>query len=76
MNEEHFTSHVQSKNQKMCVSILVIVLKMWPYYSHYRRENATPSSSTSILAFYKEVPPQGEKVPRVNWPPKENCFTG
>ena len=53
---EHSTSHLQSKNQKMCVPIPVIVFKMWPYYSHYRRENATPSSSTSILASYKEVP--------------------
>ena len=38
-----------TKNQKMCDPILVIVLKMWPYYSHYRRENATPSSGTSLL---------------------------
>ena len=28
MNEEYSTSHLQSKNQKMCVPILVIVLKM------------------------------------------------
>ena len=73
---EHSTSHLQSKNQKMSIPILEIVLKMWPYYSHYRRENATPSSGTSILASYKEVPPRGEKVPRINWPPKENCLTG
>ena len=70
------TSHLQSKNQKMCIPILEIVSKMWPYYSHYRRESATPSSGTYILASYKEVPPRGEKVPRVNWPPKENCLTG
>ena len=76
MNEEHSTSHLQSKNQKMCVPILVIVLKMWPYYSHYRHENVTPSSGTSPSASYKEVPPRGEKILRVNWPPKENCLTG
>ena len=45
------------KNQKMWDPILVIVLKMRPHYSHYRRENATPSSGTSSLASYKEVPP-------------------
>ena len=46
----------------MCDPILVIVLKMRPHYSHYRRENATPSSSTSSLASYKEVPPHGRQA--------------
>ena len=41
----------------MCDPILVIVLKMRPHYSHYRRENATLSSATSPLASYQEVPP-------------------
>ena len=42
--------------QKMCDPILVTLLKMQPYYSQSSRENATPSSSTSPLASYKEVP--------------------
>ena len=45
------------ENPKMCDPILVILLKMWPHYSHSSRETATPSSSTSPLASYKEVPP-------------------
>ena len=55
-------------NQKICDPILVIVLKMQPYYSHYRHKNATPFSGTSPLASYKEVPPPppDEKVQRVN----------
>ena len=44
------------KNPKMCDPILVTLLKMRPHYSHSSRENATPSSSTSPLASYKEVP--------------------
>ena len=35
----------------------VTLLKMRPHYSQSSRENATPSSSTSPLASYKEVPP-------------------
>ena len=39
---------------------------MRPHYSHSSRENATPSSSTSLLASYKGVPSPpplaGEKV--------------
>ena len=42
---------------KMCDPILVTVLKMQPYYSQFSRENATPSSGTSPVASYKEVPP-------------------
>ena len=45
------------KNQKMCDPILVTLLKMQPHYSQSSRENATPSSGTSPLASYKEVPP-------------------
>ena len=37
---------------------------MQPQYSQSRRENATPSSGTSPLAFYKEVHPRG---PRLDW---------
>ena len=42
---------------KMCDPILVTVLKMQPHYSQSSRENATPSSGTSLVASYKEVPP-------------------
>ena len=45
------------KNQKMCDPILVTLLKMQPHYSHSSRKNATPSSGTSPLASYEEVPP-------------------
>ena len=41
----------------MCDPILVIVLNMRPHDSQSSRENATPSSGTSPLACYKEVPP-------------------
>ena len=44
------------KNPKMCDPILVTLLKMRPHYNHSSRENATPSSGTSPLACYKEVP--------------------
>ena len=37
--------------------ILVNPLKMQPGYSQSSSENATPSSGTSPLASYKEVPP-------------------
>ena len=46
-------------NLKMSVPILVTLLKMRPHYSQSRHENATPSSGTSLLASYKEVPPSG-----------------
>ena len=42
---------------KMCDPILVTVLKMQPHYSQSSSENATPSSGTSPIAFYKELPP-------------------
>jgi len=32
---------------------------MQPHYSQSSRENATPSSGTSPLAYYKEVHPPG-----------------
>ena len=41
----------------MCDPILVSLLKMLPHYNQYSRENATPSSGSSPLASYKEVPP-------------------
>ena len=40
----------------MCEPILVILSKMRPHYSQSSRENVTPSSGTSPLASYKEVP--------------------
>ena len=46
-----------SKNPKMCNLILETLLKMRPHYSQSSRENATPSSGTSPLASFKEVPP-------------------
>ena len=45
-----------SKNPKMCDPILATPLKMQPHYSLPNRENATPSSGTSSVASYKEVP--------------------
>ena len=44
------------KYLKMCDPILVTLLKMQPHYSQSSRENAAPSSGTSPLASYKEVP--------------------
>ena len=41
----------------MCEPILVTLLKMRPHSSQSSHENATPSSSTSPLDSYKEVPP-------------------
>ena len=45
------------QNPKMCGPVLVTVLKMRPHYNQSSRENATPSSGTSPVASYKEVPP-------------------
>ena len=51
------------KNLKMCDPILVTLLKMRPHYSQSSRHNATPSSGTSPLASYKEIPPPpGQKL--------------
>ena len=41
----------------MCDPVLVTLLKLRPHYSQSSRANATPSSGTSPLATYKEVPP-------------------
>ena len=46
----------------MCDPILVTLLKMQPHYSQSSRENATPSSGTSPVASYKEVPPPREMI--------------
>ena len=51
------------KNKKMCDPILVTLLKMRPHYTQSSRENATPSSGTSPLASYKEVPPRTLVLP-------------
>ena len=45
------------QNANMCDPILVTLLKIRPHYSQSSCENATPSSGTSPLASYKEVPP-------------------
>ena len=45
------------KNPKMCDPILVTLPKMRPHYRQSSRKNATPSSGTSPLASYREVPP-------------------
>ena len=44
------------QNPKICDFILLTLLKMQPHYSQSSHENVTPSSSTSPLASYKEVP--------------------
>ena len=45
------------KNPKMCDPILVTLFKKWPHFIQSSCENATPSSSTSLLASYKDAPP-------------------
>ena len=47
------------KNQKMCDPIPVTLLKVRPHDGQSSRENATPSSGTSPLASYNEVPLSG-----------------
>ena len=47
------------KNQKMCDPILVTLLKMRTHDSQSSHENATLSSSTSLLASYEEERPSG-----------------
>lgn len=71
LNKEHFTYSTNilvrlltanmknlsyPKNQKMWDPILVTLLKMRPHNSQTSRENATPSSGTSPMASYNEVP--------------------
>ena len=51
-----------SKNLKMCDPILVTLLKTRPHYSQSSHENATPSSGTSPVVSYKEVPPPPGKL--------------
>ena len=41
----------------MCDPILVTLLKLQPRYSQSSLKNSAPSSGTSPLASYKEVPP-------------------
>ena len=41
----------------MCDLTLITLLKMQHHYSQSCRENTTPSSDTSPVASYKEVPP-------------------
>ena len=50
------------KNPKMCDPIQVTLSKMQLRYSQSSRENATPSSGTSPLASYKEVPRAAPKL--------------
>ena len=57
-NRKHEELSYPSKNPKMCDPIQVTLVKMQLHYSHSSRENATPSSGTSPLASYKEVPPR------------------
>ena len=45
------------KNPKMGDPILETLFKMRPHYSQSSSETATPSSSTSPLTSYREVPP-------------------
>ena len=44
------------QKSEMCHPILVNLLKMRPHYSQSSRENATPSSETSLLASCRGVP--------------------
>ena len=87
LNEEHFTFHLQYKHSgtfapeelfypKKFDSILVTLLKMRPHYSQSSPENATPSSSTSPLASYKEVPPPRAKTTPLEMITYKNPTTG
>ena len=51
---------------KMCDPILVTVLKLQLHYSQSSHENATPSSGTSPVASYKEVPPPRGAITHLN----------
>ena len=59
----------------MCDPILVTLLKIQPHYSQSSRENATPSSGTSPVASYREVPPPRVQSPSVNSRILMVCFT-
>ena len=59
-NRKYEEQCLTPKIPKMNHLILVTPLKLRPRYSQSSGENATPSSGTSPLAFYKEVtPPRG-----------------
>ena len=63
LNEEHFTFHLQYKHSGTFANRKYEELsypKNPKMYSQSSRENVTPSSGTSPLAYYKEVPPRGE----------------
>ena len=60
------------KNPKIFDPILVTLLKIQPHYSHFSRENPTPSSGTSLLASCKGVPPPGQPLWSWNWPLQHN----
>ena len=64
----HMKNCLTPRNPKMCDPILVTLLKIRPHYSQSSRENATPSSCTSPLASYKEVPlPPGRNLFCQKW---------
>ena len=66
-----------AKNQKMCNPILVTLLKQRSHYIQSSHKNATPSSGTSPLASYKEVPPTPPPPPPLTTPLHrlfENCL--
>ena len=50
-----FANRNPQKSEK-CDPVVVTLLKMQPHYSQSSHENGTPSSGTSPLASYKEVP--------------------
>ena len=62
-----------SKTQKMYHPILLTLLKMRPHDSQSSRENATPSSSTSAVASYREVSPPPRDLFDLLWFPAECC---
>ena len=45
---------------------------MRPHYSQSTRENATPSSGTSPLAYYKEVTPRVKMEQQTSPPPPKS----
>ena len=67
MNEEHLTFHLQYEHSRMLAYRRYEELKkseiVLPHHSQPSRENATPSSDTSLLASYKEVlPPRAHDI--------------
>ena len=57
--EEHF---LPRKSENVRPHSSKTPMKMRPHYGQSRGENTTPSSGASPLAYYKEVPPPGEKT--------------